>query len=56
MGKFDKSLKEWQKRAGLGKKILVVGFRSAVALQIEEELLKLTEFKFLDGGFLVSDT
>ena len=56
MGKFDKSLKEWQKRAGLGKKILVVGFRSDVALQMEEEFLRLIKFKFLDGGLLFPDT
>ena len=56
MGIFDKSLKEWQKRAGLGKKILVVGFRSAVALQIEQEFLSLIKLKFLDGGLLFPDT
>ena len=42
------TLKEWQKKVGLWKKILGVGFNGIAALQWEEGLLKLIKYKYLD--------
>ena len=49
------SLKEWEKKIGLWKRIPVVGFNGIAAIPTEEECLKLMRYKLVAGRRLGPD-